>query len=252
MNLLRKVIGNANSIFALRMIASSRELGSFQSEHICSSVKYVSKVGLTILAFGWLACFPVFAAEGTSAKLQKYISTARPFELPASFDTTDEEQCKLLVEANPKRFEARIVLAMVLSRNDKIDEALDEFRRADEFASREVDRDILAALPYEDVYALVLFAAAHRRFNARTDELSALRMLQQAVGMDTSKLSEKKRLAQCYMMMAGLYLKRGLYDRAIESATKGIEIAKVEGHTDFIPVLDEIKVKAKEFKSKKP
>lgn len=207
---------------------------------------------MVIMACGWIAFSPVFAEETTSPKMQKYVSTARPFELPASFDTTNEEECKLLVEANPRRFEPHLVLAMALSRNGKFDEALDEFRRADEYASREADREILAALPYEDVYAFTLFAAADQRFKARTDELRALRMLQQAVAMDTSKLREMKRLAQCYMMIAGIYLKRGLYDSAIEAATKGAEVAKGEGRDNFIPVLDEIKAQAKVFKSKKP
>jgi hypothetical protein len=41
-------------------------------------------------------------------------------------------------------------------------------------------------------------------------------MLQQAIGMDVSELRKNKRLAQCYLMLGTLYLKRGLCDKAIE------------------------------------
>jgi tetratricopeptide (TPR) repeat protein len=247
MNSLRKQTGNAKPAFAIRPIANSPGHKRFGPGTNFWMMRFINKASLIILALVPVATFPVVAEQATSAKLQKYVSTARPFELPDSFETTNEAQCRLLVEANPSRFEARLVLAMALSRTGKIEEALDEFKRVDELASQEHDRDILAGLPYDDVYAFALVIAADRRFKKRVDDLLALRMLQQAIGMDTSKLSEMRRLSQCYMMLSALYLKRGLYDQAIESATKGIEIAKKEDHADFIPIFDETRTKAKEF-----
>jgi hypothetical protein len=122
----------------------------------------------------------------------------------------------------------------------------------DELSSKVKDREVLASLPYEDIYAFVLFAVADKRLKQNTNDLHALRMLQQVIGMDVSELREKKRLAQCYLMLGTLYLKRGLYDKAIEVAMTGIKTAQVEDRADFVPVFEEIMAKAKEFKNQKP
>ena len=53
-------------------------------------------------------------------------------------------------------------------------------------------------------------------------------------------------------MLGALYLKRGLYDKAIEMATTGIATAKIEDHADFIPMFEDLVKKANEFKNRKP
>jgi lipopolysaccharide biosynthesis regulator YciM len=199
-----------------------------------------------------MAAGVALAADSASPDLREYVCTNRFFAVPESFDTSDVEKCRLLVKANPNRFEPHLLLATAFAQVGRVEEAVEEFRTVDELSSKVKDREVLASLPYEDFYAFALFAAADKRLKQNTNDLYALRMLQQAVGMDVSALREKKRLAQCYMTMGALYLKRGLNDRAIEVATSGIKTAQVENHADFVPVFEEIIAKAKEFKNQKP
>ena len=191
------------------------------------------------------------AADSRSPDLREYVCTNRFFELPESFDKSSVEKCRLLVKANSNRFEPRVQLAAALARAGRLDEALEEFRTADELSSKIDDREVLSRASYEDIYAFALFAAAQQRFKQRANELYTMRMLQQAIAMAPSALREKKNLAQSYTMLAGLYLKRGLYDKAIEASETGIKTAKLEGHADFVPLFEEITAKAKEFKNQK-
>jgi tetratricopeptide (TPR) repeat protein len=194
--------------------------------------------------------FVSLAAEKPSEDLKKYVCTTRRFAVPESFDAKDVEQCKLLVKANPQRFEAHATLAVALTGAGQFEEALDEFRRTDELSSAETDRTILASLPYEDVYVSTLFAAAAKRCAKDGGDLYALRMLQQALGMGESELRKHKQLSKCYTMMAHLYLRRGLYEKSVEACTQGIEAAKAEGNDDLVPVLEQGLSKARELQSK--
>jgi tetratricopeptide (TPR) repeat protein len=204
---------------------------------------------ITIITTG-MAC----AADSTSPDLRDYVSTNRFFAVPESFDPSNPnlEECRRMVKANPNRFEPHLLLATAFARADRLEEAIEEFRTVDELSSKVKDREVLASLPYEDFYAFALVAAADKRLKQNTNDVSTLRMLQQAIGMDLSELRKNKRLAQCYMMLGTLYLKRGLYDKAIEAATAGIKTAQVEDHADFVPVFEEIMAKAKEFTNQKP
>ena len=193
----------------------------------------------------------VLAADSTSPDLREYVCTNRFFAVPESFKSSNVEECRRLVKANPNRFESHLILATALAGAGQLEEAVEEFRTVDEFASKVNDREVLATVPYEDIYAFALAAAADKRYKQRVNDLHTLRMLQQAMGMDVSELREKKRLAQCYLMMGALYLKRGLYDQAMEVATTGIKTAQAEHHADFIPLFEEIMSKAKEFKKQK-
>jgi tetratricopeptide (TPR) repeat protein len=204
---------------------------------------------ITIIATGM-----AFAADNTPPDLREYVSTNRFFAVPESFEPSNPnlEECRRMVNANPNRFEPHLLLATAFARAGRFEEAVEEFRRVDELSSHVKDREVLASLPYEDIYAFVLFGAADKRLKQNTNDVSTLRMLQQAIGMDVSELRKNKRLAQCYMMLGTLYLKRGLYDKAIEVSTAGITTAKVEDHADFISVFEEIIAKAKVFKNQKP
>jgi tetratricopeptide (TPR) repeat protein len=208
-----------------------------------------TSLGLSFIAI--MAAGVALAADSASPNLRDYVCTNRFFEVPESFDTSDVEKCRLLVKANPNRFEPHLLLATAFVQVGRLEEAVEEFRTVDQLSSQVKDREVLASLPYEDFYAFALCAAADKCLKQNTNDLHALRMLQQAIGMDVSALRERKRLAQCYMMMGSLYLKRGLYDRAIEVATAGIKTAQVENHADFVPVFEEIIAKAKEFKNQK-
>ena len=209
----------------------------------------------TILGISFIAIVATalsFAADATSPDLREYVCTNRFFSVPESFETSNVEACRRLVKANLNRFESHLLLATALAGLGGLEEAIEEFRTVDELASKVNDREVLATAPYEDIYAFALVAAADKRFKQRANDLYTLRMLQQAIAMDTSALREKKRLAQCYMMLGTLYLKRGLYDKAIEVATTGIKTAVLEDHADFVPVFEETIAKAKEFKNQKP
>ena len=210
------------------------------------------KTHFGILFITIIATSMVSAADSKLLDLREYVCTNRSFAVPESFDTANLDECRLLVKANPNRFEAHLTLASALVQTGRLEEAIEEFRTVDELSSKVKDREVLASLPYEDIYAFTLFAAADKRLKQNVNDLYTLRMLQQAIGMDVSELREKKRLAQCYMMLATLYLKRGLYDKAIEASTIGITTAKVEDHADFFPVFEEIIARAKEFKNKEP
>jgi tetratricopeptide (TPR) repeat protein len=192
------------------------------------------------------------AADSTSPDLREYVCTNRFFELPESFDKSNVEKCRLLVKANPNRFEPHVQLAAALGRAGSLEEAVEEFRAVDELSSKVSDREVLSRASYEDIYAFTLFAAAQKRFKQRANELYTMRMLQQAIAMAPSALREKKHLAQCYAMLGGIYLNRGLYDKAIEVSETGIKTATLEGHADFIPLFEQITVKAKEFKNPRP
>jgi tetratricopeptide (TPR) repeat protein len=209
------------------------------------------KANSGILFFTIIVTTMVSAADSKLLDLREYACTNRYFAVPESFDTANLEECRLLVKANPNRFEAHLTLATALIQTGRLDEAIDEFRTVDELSSKVKDRDVLASLPYEDIYAFTLAAAADKRFKQNVNDLYTLRMLQQVIGMDVSELREKKRLAQCYMMLGTLYLKRGLYDKAIETATIGIKTAQAEDHPDFVPLFEEIAAKAKAFKTQK-
>src|SRR5688572_29458777 len=161
--------------------------------------------GISFIAI--IAIRLALAADSTSPDLREYVCTNRFFAVPESFQTTNVEECRRLVKANPNRFEPHLVLATALTQIGP-EEAVEEFRIADELSSKVKDREVLASLPYEDIYAFALCAAADKRLKQNTNDLSALRMLQQAIGMDLSELRKNKRLAQCYMMMGVLYLQR--------------------------------------------
>jgi len=208
----------------------------------------------TILKISFIAVIAAgtaCAADSTSPDLREYVCTNRFFAVPESFDTSNIEKCRLLVKANPNRFEPHLVLATALAQVGP-EEAVEEFRIVDELSSKVKDREVLASLPYEDVYAFALFVAADKRFQQNTNDVATLRMLQQAMGMDLSELRKNKRLTQCYGMFGTLYLKRGLYDKTIEVATTGITTARVEDHADFVPVFEEMMARAKAFKNQKP
>jgi tetratricopeptide (TPR) repeat protein len=194
----------------------------------------------------------VMAADSTSPDLREYVCTNRYFAVPEAFDISNVEKCRLLIKANPNRFESHLMLASAFVHAGRLEDAIEEFRTVDELSSKVKDREVLASLPYEGYYAFALAAAADKRYKQDVNDLYTLRMLQQVIGMDLSDLREKKRLAQCYMMLGSLYLKRGLYDQAIEVATTGIKTAQVENHADFVPVFEEIMTKAKQFKNHKP
>ena len=104
-----------------------------------------------------IASVSVLAADSTSPDLREYICTDRFFAVPDSLDASSIEKCRLLVRANPIRFEAHLVLATALAKVGP-EEALEEFRIAEELSSKIKDRDVLASVPYEDIYAFVLFA----------------------------------------------------------------------------------------------
>jgi tetratricopeptide (TPR) repeat protein len=146
----------------------------------------------------------------------------------------------------------RELLATAFIHVGRMEEAAAEFRTVDELSAKVKDREVLASLPYEDIYAFALFAVADKWLKENTNDVSTLRMLQQAIGMDVSELRKNKRLAQCYMMLGTLYLKRGLYDKAIEVSETGINTAKIEDHGDFVSVFEEIMAKANGFKNRKP
>jgi tetratricopeptide (TPR) repeat protein len=204
---------------------------------------------ITIVATS-MAC----AADSTSPDLREYVSTNRFFAVPEDFDPSrpNLEECRRMVKANPNRFEPHLLLATALIQAGRMEEAVAEFRTVDELSARVKDREVLASLPYEDIYAFTLVAVADKRLKENTNDLSTLRLLQQAIGMDVSELRKNKRLAQCYMMLGTLYLKRGLYDKAIEVSETGIKTAKVEDQADFVPVFEEITARANEFKNRKP
>jgi lipopolysaccharide biosynthesis regulator YciM len=209
----------------------------------------------TILGIPFLAIIVTglaFAADNTPLELREFVCTNRFFAVPDSFEASNLEECRLLVKANPNRFEAHLTLASALAQTGRLEEAVEEFRTVDELSSKVKDREVLESLPYEDFYAFTLFGAADKRYKQNANDLYTLRMLQQVIGMDVSELREKKRLAQCHLMLGALYLKRGLYDRAIEVATTGIRTAQIEEHVDFVPVFEEIVAKAKAFKNNKP
>src|SRR4051812_47775255 len=75
------------------------------------------------------------AAEKPDEDLNKYQCTTRRFSVPEAFNAKDVEQCKLLVKANPQRFEAHATLAVALTGSGQFEEALDEFKRSDELSS---------------------------------------------------------------------------------------------------------------------
>jgi tetratricopeptide (TPR) repeat protein len=202
----------------------------------------------TIIATG-MAC----AADRTSPDLREYVSTNRFFGVPDAFDHSNPnvEECRRMVKANPNRFEPHLLLATAFIHVGRMEEAVAEFRTVDELSAKVKDREVLASLPYEDIYAFALFAVADKRLKENTNDVSTLRMLQQAIGMDVSELRKNKRLAQCYMMLGTLYLKRGLYDKAIEVSEMGMKTAKVEDHADFVPLFEEIMAKANGFKNRK-
>jgi tetratricopeptide (TPR) repeat protein len=211
-------------------------------------MRYKSLLATVIIAF---MGFASPAVDLPAADLKDLVCTSRWFSVPESFDTKNVEQCKLLVRANPERFEPHAMLAVALMTNKEFDAALEEFRLADKYSADVTDREALASVPYEDLYASTLLAGAVKRCAADGGDLYALRMLQQALGMGKSHLQKQKQLHQCYTMMSHIYLRRGLYGNAIEAATFAIEAAKVEGKPELIPTLEKGLEKARELQSQR-
>jgi tetratricopeptide (TPR) repeat protein len=211
-------------------------------------MKSTSLFATLIIAFTGITSL---AVDVPVADLKGLVCTSRRFSVPESFDTKSVEKCKLLVKANPERYEPHALLAVALMADKQFDAALDEFRLADKLSADVTDREVLASMPYEDVYVSTLLAAAVKRCAADGGDLYALRMLQQAVGMGKSHLQKQKQLHQCYTMMSHIYLRRGLYENAIEAVTLAIEAAKVEGKSDLIPTLEKGLEKAKDLQSQR-
>ena len=182
----------------------------------------------------------------------EYVCTNRFFAVPESFDPSNLEQAHMLVKANPDRFEAHLTLASALVANNRIEDAIREFKMVDELASQVEDQAVLAGLQYEDLYAFALFVAAERRFKKNVNDLYTLRMLQQVIGMDLSKLKEKGLLPRCYVYTSTLYIKRGSYESAIRAAEAGQRIAKECGDSDSVGLLQQIVTKAREMKTSQP
>lgn len=211
-------------------------------------MNYKSFLAIMVMVFTGIVSF---AVDAPVADLKDLVCTSRWFSVPESFDTKSVEQCQLLVKANPERYEPHALLAVALMTDKKFDAALDEFKLADKFSAEVTDQEILASIPYEDLYVSALLAAAVKRCAADGGDLYALRMLQQALGMGKSHLQKQKQLHQCYTMMAHIYLKRGLYEKAVEAATLAIEAAKGEGKSDLVPTLEKGLEKAKALQNQR-
>jgi hypothetical protein len=178
------------------------------------------------------------------------VCTNRFFAVPESVDMSNVDQARMLVKANPNRFEAHLMLASALLANKRIEDCIREFKVVDELSSRVKDQAVLAGLQYEDIYAFALFVAAERRLKEDVNDLYTLRMFRQVIGMDHSKLEEKGLLPRCYMYIATLYVTRGAYDSAIRSAMAGRVIAEEKEDTESIMLLDAIIKRATELKDK--
>ena len=205
-----------------------------------------------MLIFVVSVCFS--SASTTPAVLQidpDYVCTNRFFAMPESFDLSKLDQAHMLVTANPKRFEAHLMLATSFLMNKRFEDALHEFEVLDELASQVTDVGVLAGLQYEDVYAFTLFVAAERQLKKDGNDLHTLRMFQRIVGMDNSKLEEKGLLSRCYMYISTLQMTRGAYDASIHNAKIGQRIAKQRNETGNIQLFDDILNKAIELKEKK-
>ena len=182
----------------------------------------------------------------------EYVCTNRFFAVSESYDPSNLDQAHMLVKANPDRFEAHLTLASALLANKRIDDAIREFKVVDELASQVRDPAVLSGLQYEDLYAFALFVAAERRLKTDANDLYTLRMLQQVIGMDHSKLEEKGLLPRCYVYISTLYVKRGAYDSAIRTAEVGQRIAEQHRDSDSVGLLQQIVTKAKEMKNSQP
>jgi len=196
-----------------------------------------------------IACASI--TPSVSPGKSEYVCTNRFFALPESFDVSSVQQAQLLVKANPRRFEAHLILASALLSNKQIEESLHEFKTVDNLASHITDSAVLAGLQYEDLYAFALFIAAEQRFKKAQNELYTLRMLQQVIGMDHSKLEKMGLLSRCYLYISTLYVKRGAYDSAIRNAEIGRNIAKDSNDTENTQLFDSIITTANKLKKGK-
>lgn len=204
----------------------------------------MKKIIMILLVFAGVCCFAEDKAGDNS-------SSSEPLEIPESLDTSNVEHMRILAKANPTRFEAHLMLATALVASGNFEESLEEFRQVDKLSSRITDRNALIKYQYEDLYALVLFVTAERRLNRDVDNLYTMRMLQQVLGMDNTKLKEKKLLSRCYMYLAQLYFKRGSYGNAAKTAEAGIDIADDEDNSDNEKVMKKLLSDAKDELKKK-
>ncbi|MDD5706205.1 MAG: hypothetical protein PHR35_09785 [Kiritimatiellae bacterium] len=206
---------------------------------------FMTVAGMAIITTITMAC------RADTNDLSKYVCTDRFFAVPESVNPLDLDQAKLLVTANPDRFESHLMLAGALIKTGRLQTALDEFRTVDELASEVHDPVVLSGLEYESMYAFVLFAVAEQRIKKDFNDLYTLRMLQQAIGMDHGKLHQEQLLSRCYLYAATTYLKRGAYDAAVHAAETGKGIAKDEGNAGNERLLGEIIVKASDLRAKR-
>ena len=177
-----------------------------------------------------------------------YVCTNRFFSVPESFDLLNVEQAQELVRANSARFESHLILAGALIKNGQMERALDQFKLVDELASKVKDPQILAGLEYEGLYAFTLFVAAERRLKQDINDLYTLRMLQQVLGMDHSKLEQEGLLPRCYLYVSTLYVKRGAYRAAIHTSELGKRIAEEKKDAESVRLFDTILKKANKLK----
>lgn len=193
----------------------------------------------------------VMASRADTNDVSKYVCTDRFFAVPESIDPLNLDQARLLVKANPDRFESHLMLAGALIKTGRLQAALDEFKAVDELASKVHDPAVLSGLEYDGMYAFTIFAVAEQRIKKDFNDLYTLRMLQQAIGMDHGKLQQERLLSRCYLYAATLYLKRASYDAALHAAEIGKGIAKDEGNADNEKLLEEIILKASDMRANK-
>ena len=193
----------------------------------------------------------ILASLASTNDLSNYVCTDRFFAVPESVDPSNLDEARLLVKANPDRFESHLILASALIKTGGLQEALDEFKVVDELATKVHDPAVLSGLEYDGVYAFTLFAVAEQRIKKDFNDLYTLRMLQQVIGMDYGILQQKRLLSRCYLYIAIINIKRGSYDAALHAVEIGKNTAQAEGNAENEKLLEEIRLKASALQTKK-
>jgi hypothetical protein len=209
------------------------------------------KTPFVMVAAMVLIATSIVASRADTNDLRKYVCTDRFFAVPESVDPLNLDEARLLVKANPDRFESHLMLSGALIKAGHLQEALNEFRTVDELASKVRDEAVLAGLEYDGMYAFTLFAVAEQRIKKDFNDLYTLRMLQQAIGMDHGKLQQEGLLSRCYLYAATICLKRGSYDAALHVAEVGKSIAKDEGNKDNEKLAQEVISKASALRTQR-
>ncbi len=162
--------------------------------------------------------------------LGKWKCNSERFVLPESVDPKNSEHVKKVVQANPLRFEAHLMLGGFYASRGEYKNAVIAFEKVDNLI---VDAPVSEQreYEYESMYSICLAALATQRYVEGKRDVHTLRLFQRALGMNAELLKQKNRLPRIYLCMTDIYIQLGRMDRALEYAEKGKKLCR--GNREF-------------------